>query len=118
MNVLLADQHQTVHVGLRSLIYSMWPNVSMKEASAINEVVALISDGDFDLAIIDISLPGGENLEELIGLLALETAIVVFSDNETDVNRIQKMLLVGAVQFLPPKTSLLEIRNRLEILFA
>lgn len=117
MNVLLADQHQTIRVGLRSLLYNMWPSASIKEATGIDEVVALISSGGFNLAIIDISLPGGEKLEELIGFLALETSIVVFSDNEADVNRIQKMLLVGAVQFLPPRTSLLEIRNRLEMLF-
>ncbi len=117
MKILLADQHHTVCIGLRSLIYDIWPDANIREARDLNEVVKLISNGDINLAIIDISLPGGENLEEVIGFLALEAIIVVFSVSESDVDQVQRLLLAGADQFIPANTPIAEIRSRLDYFF-
>lgn len=117
MKILLADQHETICIGLRSLIYDIWPDAKIMEARDLNEVVKLISSDDINLAIIDISLPGAESLEEFMGFLALEAVIVIFAAGESDVNQVQRLLLAGADQFIPAHTPIAEIRSRLAYFF-
>ncbi|HWH46459.1 MAG TPA: response regulator transcription factor [Burkholderiales bacterium] len=58
IRLLLADDHQLVRDGLRQILGSV-PDVEVAaEAATGDEVLSLIKARDFDLALIDMSMPG------------------------------------------------------------
>jgi DNA-binding NarL/FixJ family response regulator len=65
MRVLICDDHKIVRVGIKYLLQQM-PNVKLiEEAENGNEALSILKKKDFDLVLLDISLPGISGLEVL-----------------------------------------------------
>ena len=65
IRVLIADDHEVVRRGLKSLLESESDIVVAGEASNGNEFFAALQKNHFDLAILDISMPGESGLDLL-----------------------------------------------------
>jgi DNA-binding NarL/FixJ family response regulator len=65
MKVLIADDHAVVRRGLIQLLADEFPGLSAGEARDAGEVFSLIRERDWDIIILDISMPGGGGLEVL-----------------------------------------------------
>ncbi len=65
IKVLLVDDHVVVRNGVRLMLSSESDIVVAAEASAAQEALALIRSQDFDVALVDIAMPGKNGLELL-----------------------------------------------------
>ena len=65
MKVLIADDHAVVRRGLIQLLADEFPELSAGEARDASEVFELAREQDWDIIILDISMPGKSGLEVL-----------------------------------------------------
>jgi DNA-binding NarL/FixJ family response regulator len=65
MRVLIADDHAVVRRGLIELLADEYPNLSVGEARNAGEVFKLAREQEWDITILDISMPGRSGLEVL-----------------------------------------------------
>jgi two-component system invasion response regulator UvrY len=65
MKVLIADDHAVVRRGLIQLLTDEYRTLSVGEAQNAGEVLKLAREQDWDIIILDISMPGASGLEVL-----------------------------------------------------
>lgn len=65
MKILICDDHKIVRIGIRHLLQQLPGVVLIEEARDGNEALAILKSGDFDIVVLDISLPGISGLEVL-----------------------------------------------------
>ena len=70
MRVLIVDDHAIVRRGLRALLTDEFPGVAFGEASNAREAVELLRKKEWDVALLDITLPGKGGLDLLKDLKA------------------------------------------------
>ncbi len=63
IRLLLADDHQLVRDGLRQILSGVADIQVAGEAASGDEALALVRAGDFDLALLDMSMPGPSGIE-------------------------------------------------------
>jgi DNA-binding NarL/FixJ family response regulator len=71
IRVLLADDHAVVRAGLREILADTGDILVAGEATNGQEVLARVRDHDYDLAVLDMSMPGRNGIE-LIKLVKAE----------------------------------------------
>ena len=65
IKVLIADDHPVVRQGLKQIL-SETPDISVEdEASSGQEVLDKVGKADFDVILLDISMPGKSGLDVL-----------------------------------------------------
>lgn len=101
MRVLIADDHPLVRRGLRDLLLDHFPLAEIVEAGDAREALAAITEGTWQLALIDLSLPGRGGLDLLreIKHLRSEIPLLVVSAHTEDefALRALKLGVVGYV---------------------
>lgn len=65
MKILICDDHKIFRIGIRYLLQQLPGEVIIEEAGDGNEALAILKSGDFDIVVLDISLPGISGLEVL-----------------------------------------------------
>ncbi len=65
MKVLIADDHPVVRRGLRQVLADEYPSLSVGEARDAGETLKLAREQDWDIILLDISMPGRSGLEVL-----------------------------------------------------
>ncbi len=65
MKILIADDHLLLRRGIRSILEEMPETESISEASNGHEAIRAIREQDFDLLLLDISMPGKDGLDTL-----------------------------------------------------
>lgn len=63
--ILLADDHEIVRKGLRQMLAEAFPGAVFGEAANAAEAVRKARESDWDVAVLDISLPDRSGLEAL-----------------------------------------------------
>lgn len=78
--VLIADDHEIIRRGLKSLISDFWGGVEIIDASTLEQAL-VETEKSPSLIIIDVNLPGGNNLKVIdqIKLVQPNAKILVFS---------------------------------------
>jgi DNA-binding NarL/FixJ family response regulator len=100
---LIIDDHPLFREALHSAVELVYPDSDTQEASSLDEAcIILKKDSGFDLALLDLSIPGVSGLE---GLLHLRThfprlPVVVVSGIE-DPRIISQVVAYGAAGFIP-----------------
>lgn len=77
MRVLLVDDHPMVRAGVRSLLEDELPGVEVAEAGNGPEALERVRTADWDVVVLDLSLPGRSGLEVLKELRALRPRLPV-----------------------------------------
>jgi two-component system invasion response regulator UvrY len=77
IRILIADDHSIVRQGLKQIVSESPGMVVAGEAANGQEVLDLVRKRDFDVAIVDISMPGRGGLEILKDLKAEKPAMKV-----------------------------------------
>jgi len=77
IRILIVDDHSIVRQGLKQIISECPGMVVAGEAASGQEVLELVRKGDFDVAIVDISMPGRGGLEILRDLKAEKPSMKV-----------------------------------------
>lgn len=65
MKVLIADDHVVVRRGIQQIIRDTFDDLVFGEATNVDEVIDLVREQEWDIAILDISMPGRSGLEAL-----------------------------------------------------
>jgi two-component system, NarL family, invasion response regulator UvrY len=77
MRVLIADDHAVFRRGLRDTLAEAFPRVTFGEAKTAQETIELVRRQDWDVAILDISMPGKSGLDILDDLKRLRPRLPV-----------------------------------------
>lgn len=81
INVLIADDHSIVRLGMKQIVCSLPGVMLVKEANTFDDVISLIENQHFDLLILDINMPGGNSRQMIyaVKLRQPNIRILVFS---------------------------------------
>ena len=63
--ILVADDHPVVRLGLRDLLTEQFAGVTVGEARTIPELLEQVRAKEWDILVLDISLPGANGLDAL-----------------------------------------------------
>ncbi len=77
MRVLIADDHAVFRRGLKETIFEAFPKVTFGEAKTAQETVECVGRQDWEIVILDISMPGKSGLDILGDLKRLRPKLPV-----------------------------------------
>lgn len=63
--ILIADDHAVVRHGVREILAEAFPDASLTEARTVPEVLEQTRLADWDLVVLDVTMPGGSVLDAL-----------------------------------------------------
>lgn len=111
LKFIIADDHPLFRGALRQVLEAVSAEVSITEAGDFESVVQLIKNHDnFDLLLLDLTMPGGTGLSGLMTLKALQPGLPVIIVSATDDSvTISRALEFGASGFIPKSTSMDDI---------
>lgn len=116
MNVLLADDHHLFLEGIRSVLKNIFSDVKFECVSNGHQALEKLSNNAYDVALIDLRLPGIDGfslLEELSKSLCLTPIIMVTaSEDPWDVD---KTLELGAMGFVSKSSNGKQIQHAIEL---
>lgn len=101
--VLIIDDHPLFREALSSALNRAFPEVCSQEVSTLDEAISLLEQKrDFDIALLDLNIPGVSGFEGLLQLRtrhpSLPVLVVSGLDNE---QIIDEAITYGAAGFLP-----------------
>jgi len=87
MNVLIIEDHPLIRFGLKQLLIKENVNTCVKHTTNFPDGLALLSQEKFDLLILDIDIPGGENIRmiEMVRNKQCDIKILVHSGYDENV---------------------------------
>jgi DNA-binding NarL/FixJ family response regulator len=101
IRILLVDDHAVVRNGVRLMLSSESDIVVEGEAATAQDALRLVREQDFDVALVDIAMPGKNGLE-LLRLLRAEKpklAVLILSTYSEEVYAVRALKL-GAAGYL------------------
>ncbi len=106
IKILIADDHPVVRKGLMEIIEETSDMEVTDEASNGQEVLAKVSEKDFDVVLLDISMPGRSGLDILKELKSQlpKLAVLVLSIHPEEQYAVQA-LKAGAAGYLTKKSA-------------
>ena len=113
MRLVIADDHPLFRGALRQAVAGVLAQASIDETGSFEGLTALLeSDGDVDLILLDLSMPGISGFSGLIYLRAQYPAIpVVIVSASDDVGTIRSSLDFGASGFIPKRFGVETLRD-------
>ncbi|GAB5381348.1 MAG: response regulator transcription factor [Aliiglaciecola sp.] len=104
--LLVADDHPLYRDALRSALNQSMSELTLLEASDLNDTLEKAQHNDVDLLLLDLHMPGSSDLFGLIHIRKLypELPVAVVSGLE-DKNIVSKVMNTGAMGFIPKTTS-------------
>jgi len=115
--ILIADDHPLMRGALRQAVHAAEPGAGIHEASDYDGIVkALAAERNFDLVLLDLSMPGVRGYSGLMFLRAErpELPIIVVSANEERAV-MSHCLEFGAAAFMPKSLSAEKMREVIRI---
>jgi len=114
-NILIADDHSIVRIGLSLMIKKLRPQAVIQEAESFKNVLDIISTIKFDLIILDINMPNGtfQQTFDIIKIKQPNVKVLVFSSQDESVYAI-RYLKLGADGFLDKMADEETVKKALE----
>ncbi|NGF55021.1 response regulator transcription factor [Parapedobacter sp. SGR-10] len=108
--VLIADDHSIVRLGASVIIQGAYKDVEITHATTYNEILDHLKSNRFDLLLLDINMPGGNNIKAIKELLAAQSdlKILVFSSYDENIYAL-RYIEAGAVGYLNKNTAMDEL---------
>lgn len=100
-NILIAEDHAIVRMGVSMLIKNLYPGTQVLEVDDFNEAIRVINQQPIDLIILDINIPNGNSTQmiDTIRVRQPQTRILIFSAYDEDIYA-QRYIEAGANGFL------------------
>ncbi len=101
MKILITDDHAVLRRGLRQILEDGFGKIQFGEAANVGEALAQVQKCDWDLVVLDITMPGRSGLDALKEIKSLkpETRVLVLSVHSEDQFAV-RVLKAGAGGFL------------------
>src|SRR5690606_7867501 len=110
--ILIADDHSIVRLGASIVIKENFPDVQILQAQSYDEVYQHLKQERFDLLLLDINMPGGNNIQVIKEILQIQedAKILVFSSYEENIYAL-RYITAGAIGYLNKNTAMSELNN-------
>ncbi|MBN9381719.1 MAG: response regulator transcription factor [Chitinophagaceae bacterium] len=114
INILIADDHTVVRYGMTRIIQEILPEAITAEAENFSELLTVLDSRAFDLLVLDINMPGGNNLQmiDVIRLRQPQVRILIFSGYDEQIYAL-RCLQAGANGYLMKQSPGEDIRRAL-----
>ena len=112
ITLLIADDHPLYRDALRGALSISLPDLLLREAGDLSNTVNILENEDIDLLLLDLHMPGSNDLFGLLHIRKLypELPVAVVSGTE-DAKIISKIIGCGALGFIPKTASSGDIAN-------
>lgn len=116
-NILVVDDQEVVRFGTTLILQKTIENAQVSDAGNFDDTLKMLATKRFDLVILDIDMPGGNNHQmlDVIRLRHPEIKILIFSSYDEQIFG-WRYLEAGADGFLSKKSGLEEIKNAVKSL--
>jgi DNA-binding NarL/FixJ family response regulator len=110
--ILIADDHGIVRLGASVIIKETLQKAEIFQAETFDEVLEKINVEDFDLLLLDINMPGGNNIRVVEEILQIRPSIkiLIFSSYDESLYAL-RYIEAGAVGYLNKTTAMAELSN-------
>ncbi len=115
MRILITDDHALIRMGLKQLIQAGFGNAAIGEASNAGEALEQISKKEWDVVVLDITMPGRSGIDILRDIKMLRPTLPVLiltacSEDEFAV----RVLKAGAAGFVRKEMAPTELINAIK----
>jgi two-component system invasion response regulator UvrY len=115
INILIADDHAIVREGLKQILTESPSFHVSDEAASGQEVIEKIWENDYDVVILDISMPGRSGLEVLKQIRAVKPQIpVLILSMHPECQYAVRALKAGAAGYLTKESAPAELISAIE----
>lgn len=106
VSLLIADDHPLYRDALKGALVTTFNDLQLYEAGDLTSTVALLEAKNIDLLLLDLHMPGSNDLFGLLHIRKLypDLPVAVVSGTE-DAATISKIVTVGALGFIPKTAS-------------
>jgi DNA-binding NarL/FixJ family response regulator len=110
MKILICDDHKIVRDGLRQILQQLPDENSIEEAGNAREAISILENQQFDILLLDISLPDRNGLEVLESVKSTwpSTNVLMLSMHPQEIFAIRSLTL-GASGYLTKDTAMEEL---------
>ncbi|MBX2925235.1 MAG: response regulator transcription factor [Chitinophagaceae bacterium] len=117
--ILIAEDHDIVRVGINFLLKDLFGDVQLTEATTFKELLNQLDKGIYDLLILDINIPGGDNIHmvETIRYRSTHIPILVLSSYDEKTHAI-RYLKAGANGYVQKDTRPEEIKHAIKMVMS
>jgi two-component system, NarL family, invasion response regulator UvrY len=117
--ILLADDHAVVRDGLKQLLTDKFPHATFGEAASASEALDLLDNADWDVMLLDLTMPGRGGLDVLDQAQNIQpkTKILVLTMHPAD-QYAMRVLKAGACGYLTKESASEEIVAAIEKVLA
>jgi DNA-binding NarL/FixJ family response regulator len=119
IKILLADDHAVVRQGLKQMLMETYPHAIFAEASNAAEVMELVHKQRWDIAILDISMPGRNGLDVLKEIKDLypKLPVLILSMHPEDQFAV-RVIKAGAAGYMMKDTAMEELITAIKKILA
>jgi DNA-binding NarL/FixJ family response regulator len=112
VRVLITDDHAVVRRGLEQILADAYEDIVFGEATNAEQAIELVEHGDWDVVILDISMPGRSGLDALKEIKKLRPAIpvLILSIHPED-QYARRVLKAGASGYMTKESAPEELVN-------
>jgi DNA-binding NarL/FixJ family response regulator len=116
-NILVVDDQEVVRFGTTLILQKTIENAEVSGAGNFDDTLKMLATKQFDLVILDIDMPGGNNHQmlDVIRLRHPEIKILIFSSYDEQIFG-WRYLEAGADGFLSKKSGIEDIKNAVKSL--
>ena len=111
MNILIADNNKANRLAIKSYIHKLWSEAVVYEENNLDAVVKDVFDVSYELLIIDINIPGNDQIEGFIKQATKYTKVIILSDLDNE--EAGKLAHLGIDAYLSKSASENEIMSTL-----
>lgn len=106
MRILIADDHALIRRGLKQIVTEEFARCSVGEAQDCQQVLDLIRTEEWDLVVLDLSMPGGYGIEVLKQIKVIRPRLPVLILSMYTEDQFGTLVLrEGAAGYLTKKTA-------------
>lgn len=116
MKVLIADDHPVVRRGVRQILVDEFDNCEVAEARSAKQLMQLVSEQEWDIVLLDISLPDRNGLDVLKDLRVEypELPVVILSMHPEDQFAV-RVLRAGGVGYVTKESASEELTTAIRM---
>lgn len=114
-NILIADDHSIVRFGVAMTISKMYDGVTITHAETYDQIFEHLKVNNFDMLLLDINMPGGNNIRVISEVLNMQPniKILVFSSYDEGIYAL-RYIEAGAAGYLNKATAMEELGNAIQ----
>lgn len=117
LKILIADDHSVIRLAVKTISEKLYTDVLVHEASSMDTVEKRVSEMEYDLIVLDLSMPGTDSarINQFLADKHKKTRILIFSANDEDTYAL-RYLRAGADGYLDKMASSDQVKSALQLM--